>query len=66
MSYVPCILFRAKCFAPTPIHVIGGEHYEAIWYNRRYKTEGGATHFAEKQIQRENGVWQLPGAKRID
>lgn len=65
--YCPVILFRAKCFAKTPFHVIFGKHYEASWKDRLYKREGMATRFARKQIipLALKDVYQLPGAKKI-
>lgn len=62
--YYPVILFRAKCFAKTPIHVIFDKHYEATW-DKPYKTERGAINYAKKNIIEEDGVWQLSGARRI-
>lgn len=67
-KYYPVLLFRAKCFAKTPIHVIFGKHYVASWEDRLYKTARGAINFAEKQIVfwALKDVFQLPGAKFID
>ena len=64
-KYSPVILFRAKCFARTPFHVIYGKAYEATWEDKQYKTARGAINFARKQIDHDKDVWQLPSAKRI-
>ena len=61
--YKPAILFRAKCFAKTPLDVISGRHYEAI-FPKRYKTSYGAINFAKHQIEGDKDVWQLPASKQ--
>lgn len=65
MSYLPCIFFRAKCFAKTPIHVIFGRHYEAVWKDKPYKSEQGAINFARRQIKEDSDVWQVPASKKV-
>ncbi|KKM80283.1 hypothetical protein LCGC14_1341340 [marine sediment metagenome] len=62
-TYLPVVLFRAKCFSRTPLHVIFGKHYEAVWESKEYKTVHGAMEFAKEQIEPAVGVWQLPGSK---
>ena len=64
MTYNPCVLFRAKCFASNPYQVIFGKHYEATW-EKNYKTEQGAIDFARRQIEPDPDVWQLPGCKTV-
>ena len=63
--YLPCVLFRAKCFAETPIQVIFRKHYEALWKDKPFKTEQGALNFAKRQIEHDPDVWQLPASKFI-
>lgn len=60
--YHPVIFFRAKCFAKTLIHVIFQKHYEAT-FPQTYKTQKGALNFAQRQIDYDPDVWQLPAAK---
>ncbi len=64
MAYLPCIFFRAKCFAETPIHVLYHKHYEALWAEKPFKTERGAMNFAKRQIEYDPDVWQLPATKK--
>ena len=66
MAYLPCILFRAKCFAETPVAVIFQKHYEAIWENKPFKTSKGAINFARKQIEHDSDMWQLPSSKLVE
>ena len=65
MTYLPCVLFRAKCFAKTPIHVVFRKHYEATWEDRPFKTSQGAINFAERQTRYDPDVWQLPASKTV-
>ena len=64
MKYYPVILFRAKCFAKTPIDVIFHKNYEALW-DKPFKTQQGALNYAKRNIIEEDGIWQVPGAKEI-
>lgn len=64
MMYKPVILFRAKCFATTPIDVIFGKHYEAV-FPKEYKTSYGAISFAKRQIDIDEDVWQLPASREV-
>lgn len=63
MMYQPVIIFASKDRARRPIDVLCVKHYEAT-FPLYYKTEKGATNFAERTIEQEDGVWQLPGAKK--
>ncbi len=65
VGFKPCVFFRAKCFAKSPISVIFGKHYEAIWEDKLYKTESGAMNFAKRQIKYDPDVWQLPAVKKV-
>jgi len=61
--YNPCVMFRAKCLTPSPIHAIMGVHCEALWEDKFYRTERGAINFAQKQIDYDPDVYQLPAAR---
>ena len=61
--YSPCVMFRAKCFTGSAIALIFGTHYEAVWEDKFYKTERGAINFAQKQIDYDPDVYQLPAAR---
>lgn len=64
MAYKPVVIFRAKCFAKSPLEAIYGKHWVASWEDKVYQREANAISFARKQIDYDLDVWQLAGAKR--
>ena len=63
--YRPIIKFASKDRAKTPLHVLYIEHYTAT-FPQVYKTEHGAINFARRNMKKEDGVWQLPGAQAVE
>ena len=62
MTYNPVILFAAKDRVASKGSVPFVRHYVAT-FPKEYKTSHGAINFAQRMIEEEEGVWQLPGSK---
>ena len=60
-GYNPVIFFAAKDRVPNSIYVPFVRHYEAT-FPKVYSRKGDAINFAKRNIEEEEGVWQLPGA----
>ena len=62
--YQPVIKFASKDRVKSPVMVPFVRHRTAT-FPKTFKTESGATKYAHRQIKPEEGVWQLPGAKKV-
>ncbi len=62
--YQPIIKFASKDRVKSLVMVPFVRHRTAT-FPKTFKTMSGATQYARRQIKPEEGVWQLPGAKKV-